>query len=300
VTQPLPSAATTTRIFAESLNCPEEKKMNRANLLKNKVAIVTGAGRGVGRAAALSLAQAGAAVVLAARSTDQITGVADEIKQNGGQALAIATDVSDTAQVDHLLVLTLRAFQHIDILVNNAAVAHPIGKVWETSPRAWQELMAINVTGPYLCARSVLPHMLDRGSGHIINISSGAADSNIEGLSAYNASKAALERFSGVLAEEVNSYGLVVTVLRPGIVDTAMQTEIRQTPVHRLPKVGLWQKWHQQNLLREAGEPADAILWLSSSFANGSNGHIFSIDDELFQQRIAADLAISPIPVRKR
>ncbi len=274
--------------------------MNRANLLKNKVAIVTGAGRGVGRAAALSLAQAGAAVVLAARSTDQITGVADEIKRNGGQALAIATDVSDTAQVDHLLVLTLRAFQHIDILVNNAAVAHPIGKVWETSPRAWQELMAINVTGPYLCARAVLPHMLDRGSGHIINISSGAADSNIEGLSAYNASKAALERFSGVLAEEVNSYGLVVTVLRPGIVDTAMQTEIRQTPVHRLPKVGLWQKWHQQNLLREAGEPADAILWLSSSFANGSNGHIFSIDDELFQQRIAADLAISPIPVRKR
>lgn len=264
--------------------------MSNSDLLKGKVAIITGAGRGIGRAAALTLAKAGAAVVLVARSADEITGVADEIKHAGGQALAIPTDVSDTAEVDHLLVLTLRAFRQVDILINNAAIIHPLGKVWETSPAAWHKLIAVNVIGPYLCARAVLPHMLERGSGRIINVSSGAAQMNIVGASAYTASKAALERFSATLAAEVEGRGIVVTVFRPGIADTPMQAEIRQTPAHIFPRVAEWQAYYDQGQLRSPDEPARALLWLASHFAQNSHGQIFNMDDRAFQQRLVADL----------
>jgi NAD(P)-dependent dehydrogenase (short-subunit alcohol dehydrogenase family) len=274
--------------------------MSIHNLLENQVAIVTGAGRGIGRATALALAEAGAAVVVVARTEGEIISVADEIKHNGGKALAIPTDVSDIAQIDHLLVLILRAYGGVDILVNNAAVVQPLGKVWETSPLAWQRLIAINVIGPYLCARVVLPHMLDKGGGRIINVSSGAALFNLEGTSAYNASKAALERFSGTLAAEVADSGIVVTALRPGIVDTAMQTGMRETPERLFPRVADWQARWDDGQLRASSEPAQGILWLSSHFAHNSNGQTFSIDDDAFRQRIAADLGLKPLPPRDR
>ena len=265
--------------------------MSTQNLLEGQVAIITGAGRGIGRATALALAKAGAAVVLAARSEAELASVNDEIRQDGnGRALAIPTDVSDMHRVDYLLVLTLRAFGRVDILVNNAAVAHPVGKVWETSPTAWQRLIAINVTGPYLCTRAVLPHMLERGSGRIINVSSGVAAANHPGTSAYNASKAALERFSGTLAAEVASSGIVVTVFRPGFVDTAMQTELRQTPAHIFPRAAEFQARLDQGLLRSPIEPARGILWLASHFAKNANGQLFNMNDDAFQQRIEADL----------
>ena len=267
--------------------------MNVSNLLERKVAIVTGSGRGIGQATALALAQAGADMVLAARSGDEITGVADEIKLNGGRALAIPTDVSDVAQVDHLLVLTMRAFGHIDILVNNAALVRPLGKVWETSPMAWGKLIAVNVMGPYLCSRAVLPHMLERGGGRIINISSGAADLDLEGASAYCASKAALERFSSTLAVEVRDSGIQVSIFRPGIVDTNMQAEIRNTPVQHFPKVDRWQSWHEKGQLRPSSDPATAILWLASPFADGVEATTFNIDDATFWQQVTTDLAIT-------
>jgi 3-oxoacyl-[acyl-carrier protein] reductase len=261
-----------------------------SSLLSNQVAIVTGAGRGIGRAAALALARAGAAVVLAARSEAEIAGTREDIKRQGGQALAIPTDVSDAAQVDHLLVLTLRAFGRVDILINNAAIIQPLGRVWETSPLAWQRTIAINLLGPYLCARTVLPHMLERGSGRIINVSSAAAQAHLEGASAYCASKAALESFSGTLAAEVAGADIVVTTFRPGIVDTSMQAQIRETPAHLFPRVSRWRAWHQKGQLRPADEPAQAIVWLASHFAKDVNGQTFNFDDESFWRRVAADL----------
>ncbi len=274
--------------------------MNKHNLLKDQVAIITGGGRGIGRATALAFAEAGAAVVLAARSADQIISVADEIKHNGGQVLAIPTDVSDAAEVDHLLVLSLRAFRQVNILVNNAAVIQPVGKVWETNPTAWQKLIATNLIGPYLCARAVLPHMLDRGKGRIINISSSVVDQNLEGAGAYNASKAGLECFSHTLALEVKNHGVAVSVLRLDQVDTPMQSEIRQTPAHLFPKAANWQAIYDQGRLRSPTEPAQAILWLASHFAQNSNGQVFKIENKTFQQRIASDLNQSQEQIDKR
>lgn len=274
--------------------------MTTKDLLRGQVAIVTGAGRGIGRAAALALSAAGASVVLVARSAAELAAVADEIKHRGGQALAIPTDVSEIASVDYLLVLALRAFGRVDILVNNAALLRPVGRVWETSPAEWRKLIEVNVVAPYLCARVVLPHMLERGSGRIINISSGAADKNLPGLSAYSASKAALERFSHTLAAEVEGTGVVVTVLRPGVVDTPMQTELRRTPTYRLPQAAGWQALHSRGQLRPPQEPAQAILWLSSRFAGQSNGQVFALDDDHFRQRLSADLGLPPLPPRER
>lgn len=269
--------------------------MDISKLLQGQVAIVTGAGRGIGRAAALALAQAGAAAVLAARSADEIHSLADEIKHNGGKTLAIPTDVSDVAQVDYLLVLTLRAFGKVDILINNAALIHPFGKAWETSPVAWQKLIAVNVLGPYLCARAVLPQMLERGSGRIINLSSAAAGYNLEGASAYCASKAALERFSGILAAEIRHTHIVVTTFRPGTVDTSMQAEIRRTPAHLFPKVARWEAMYTEGRLYPPRMSAYAILWLASHFAQDCNGQLFDMDDAVFQQRVSTDLGV---PIR--
>ncbi|NJN92930.1 MAG: SDR family oxidoreductase [Anaerolineales bacterium] len=264
--------------------------MKISDLLQGQVALVTGASRGIGRATALLLAQAGASVILAARSADEINSLADEIKHYNGKALAIPTDVSDVAQVDYLLVLTLRAFGHIDILVNNAALVQPLGKVWETSPTAWQKLIAVNVIGPYLCARAVLPQMIERGSGCIINVSSALAERNLEGASAYNASKAALERFSGTLAAEVKNTGVVVTTLRPGMVDTPMQAEIRRTPAHIFPKASRWEQAYTEGRLHPPTEPAQAILWLASHFGRDCNGQLVELGDPVFRQRVTTDL----------
>lgn len=264
--------------------------MKSSDLLQGQVALVTGASRGIGRATALVLAQAGASVILAARSADEINSLADEIKHHNGKALAIPTDVSDVAQVDYLLVLTLRAFGHIDILINNAALVQPLGKVWETSPTAWQKLIAVNVIGPYLCARAVLPQMIERGSGRIINVSSGLAERNLEGASAYNVSKAALERFSGTLADEVKNTGVVVTTLRPGMVDTPMQAEIRRTPAHIFPKVSKWEQAYSEGRLHAPTEPAQAILWLASHFGRDCNGQLVELDAPGFRQRVTTDL----------
>ena len=271
-----------------------------AGLLTDQVAIVTGAGRGIGQAISLLLADAGASVVLVARSADEINSVADQIKRRGGNALAIPTDVSDAGQIDHLLVLTMRAFGRIDILVNNAAVVSPLGKVWETSPAAWSKLIKINVVGPYLCSRVILPHMIDRGSGRIINVSSGVADRGVEGLSAYSASKAALERFTETLALEIAQTGVKVSAFRPGIVDTAMQVELRETPDYLFPRASQWQTWHDDQQLRPTVEPAYGILWLASHFANDAEELLYNIDDPDFRARLANDLAIDALAGRQR
>lgn len=260
--------------------------------LKDKVVIITGASQGVGSAAAALMAGRGAAVVLNARRGGVLRSVVEGIRQSGGEAAAVAGDVSDPAQVKTLVEETIARYGKVDVLVNNAAVIRPFGKVWEADPDAWLQLLKINVYGSFLCAREVLPGMLARNWGRIINISSGVADYNLTGTSAYNSSKAALERFSGTLAEEVNGSGVVVTALRPGKVDTGMQVDIRQTPDKQFPRAEEWREVHRKGQLLDPKVPGSVICWLAGKFGAHLNGETLSVKDSDFMAQVARELAI--------
>ncbi len=187
--------------------------------LRDRVAIVTGAGRGVGRAAALELARRGARVALVARTEAQLREVAQEIEALGGQALAIPTDITDESQVARMAEQVLSRFGRVDILLNVAGIAY-WGLVENFSLEQWNRTVAVNLTGMFLCSRAVIEPMKRQRSGHIVNISSGAGKQGYANLAAYSASKFGVIGFSQALAAELGSWGIKVTSLLPGSIET--------------------------------------------------------------------------------
>ena len=196
------------------------------NRLLGRVAIVTGAGRGIGRAIALRYSQEGAAVVLAARTSAQIDEAAAEIESAGGRALAIQCDVSSESDVDRLVDATVRQFGRIDILVNNAAVNLPPTDLTEIDLAVWRRVIDVNLTGAFICTRAVLPHMKVLGSGVVLNMSSVGGRRGAAGRGPYRASKAALINFTETIGAEGVEYGVRAVCLCPGGVDTDMMREI--------------------------------------------------------------------------
>jgi NAD(P)-dependent dehydrogenase (short-subunit alcohol dehydrogenase family) len=194
--------------------------------LANKVAIVTGGGRGIGRAICLALASEGAQVVATARTSSEIEEVASAIRSRGQQSLAVATDVSDEASVASMMKAALAAFRRVDILVNNAAINHPPCLVVGMNPRDWDAIMAVNLRGTFLCCRAVLGKMIEQRSGKIINIASIGGRRGGAGRSAYRASKAAVLNFTEGLSDEVKRFGINVNAICPGGVETRMLREI--------------------------------------------------------------------------
>ncbi|MGH3104448.1 MAG: SDR family NAD(P)-dependent oxidoreductase [Gaiellaceae bacterium] len=186
--------------------------------LNGQVALVTGGGRGIGRGIALELAGAGMRVAVAARSEEQVAETAREI---GG--LALTVDVSDREQVERMVADTERELGPIDLLVNNAGIGDSSKPLWEEDPARWWRVFETNVLGPFLCSRAVLPGMVERGSGRIVNTGSGASYLPMGGGStSYGASKAALGRFGELLAAQVAAHGIAVFTFSPGLVRTAM------------------------------------------------------------------------------
>jgi NAD(P)-dependent dehydrogenase (short-subunit alcohol dehydrogenase family) len=190
--------------------------------LDGQVALVTGAGRGVGRAIALALSDAGAAVAVCARSEDDVAHVADEIAGRRGHALALRCDVTERHEVEGMVAEIEQVAGPVDLLVNNAGQFGPVGPLAATDPDQWWQALEVNLRGPLYCTHAVLPGMLARGHGRIVNVSSSAGLAAIPMLSAYAVSKTALYRLTENLATETRGHGVTVFAINPGLVRTAM------------------------------------------------------------------------------
>jgi NADP-dependent 3-hydroxy acid dehydrogenase YdfG len=197
--------------------------------LAGKIALVTGAGRGIGRAIAEAFAAEGAAVALAARSRADLAEVAGTIRSTQGRALAVPTDVTQDAAVDALVEQVLADLGRLDILVTSAGTA-AFGPVADSKPGDWDSMLALNLRAVMVCCRAVLPAMMRQRSGTILNVSSIAAKKALPGSAAYTATKIAVNGFSRVLAEELRPHGVRVGVLVPGAVDTPIWDALGASP----------------------------------------------------------------------
>jgi len=194
--------------------------MTTANL-HGQVAIVTGAGSGIGRATALALAQSGIRVVLAARTQQNLEVVAHDITTGGGTAVVVPTDVGEEAQVERLVARAQERFGRLDILVTSAGGAS-FGPLIESRTEDWDAMIAINLRGTYLCCKHALKLMLAQGRGHILNVLSIASQTALPGSAAYTSSKFGALGLTKVMAAEVRAQGIKVTAVIPGAVDTPL------------------------------------------------------------------------------
>jgi NAD(P)-dependent dehydrogenase (short-subunit alcohol dehydrogenase family) len=245
-----------------------------------RVALVTGGGRGIGAATARLLARQGAALALASRTEGEVASVAAEISECGGTAIPLVMDVADEPCVVSGFERARSELGPVTILVNNAASPGVPLPVAATELDAWRRVFEVNVTGAFLCAREALPQMVAENWGRIVNISSAAARHPVAGMAAYSASKAALDQFTRVLALEGEPYNIVVTGVYPGVVDTRMQEESRGFGPELIGKQlhRMFQGYRDFGMLRPPEEPADLISYLCSPAAERLNGHIIRLE----------------------
>jgi NAD(P)-dependent dehydrogenase (short-subunit alcohol dehydrogenase family) len=244
--------------------------------LQGRTAIVTGAGRGIGRSIALALAAAGAAVVAVSRTAAEVEKTAALLSGWGQPSLAIAADVADWPAVQDLVERAVRQFGGVHILVNNAGVQGPIGPLVDNDPEAWWRTVQVNLLGTFHCCKAVLPHMIVRQQGKIVNLSGGGATSSRPHFSAYAASKAAVVRLTETLAEEVRPYHIQVNAVAPGAVNTRMWSETLAAGA----AAGLADRRQAQRQLETGGTPpelaAALVAWLASDATDGLTGKLIA------------------------
>ncbi|MBR9980897.1 MAG: 3-oxoacyl-ACP reductase FabG [Desulfatitalea sp.] len=241
--------------------------------LTGKVAIVTGAGRGIGRAIAIGLAASGASLVLASRTPEQLQVVADEIQANGGKALVVPTDLTDPARIDHLAAETVKTFGRIDILVNNAARSFLRGLL-DLREDGWDKVFNTNVKAVWLLSRAVVRTMIEQKSGRIINITTVGAEKAELGMAAYGCSKAALKMLTRCMAREWAPFGVQVNAVGPGLTRTEFSQPIWSNPdiakhvTAQLP----------MGRIAEPEEIVPAVLFLASDGASYMTGETIYVD----------------------
>ena len=191
--------------------------------LKDRVAIITGAGRGIGRAIAIAYAAEGASLALAARTSAELEETAGECRRLGVGVIELSTDVTDVAQVNGLVEKTVERFGAVDIMVNNAGVIGPVAPLHQTSPEDWAWVLKVNVMGVFLCCRAVVPVMVKQGHGKIINMSGRGGRNMI----AYGVTKEGVVYLTETLAEELAGADIQVNAISPGSIHTQMWEETR-------------------------------------------------------------------------
>ena len=245
--------------------------------LKDRVAIVTGSGRGLGKAFALGLATAGADVVVTSRTQSSVDQVAAEIQRLGRRSLAVRMDVSDAESVRAMLADTLKTFGKVDILVNNAGICTPFREVMDLPVEEWDQTFNTNLRAAFLCAKAVLPCMTERRYGKIINIAAGVLDERVHvGLSPYCASKAGVINFTRQLAAEVRRFRINVNAIDPGAVRTGMaeQFEVTEETTQWLMRQ---QTMEEELRFRPPEEIVPILLFLASDESRAMNGRFLQV-----------------------
>ncbi|MGI9382908.1 MAG: SDR family oxidoreductase [Methyloligellaceae bacterium] len=243
--------------------------------LREKVAIVTGASSGIGRASALLFASEGAKVVVSARRQKELDGLVGEIEAAGGTAIAHAGDVKDEACAEALVAAAIRAFGGLDIAFNNAGSLGEMGPVTDMPLAGWRDTLDINLTSAFLGAKHQLPAMMERGGGSLIFTSTFVGHTaGIPGMAAYAASKAGLVGLTQVLAAEFGAKGIRVNAILPGGTDTPMGREVANTPETRAFVEGL----HALKRIAGPEEIARSVLHLASDASSFMTGAALLVD----------------------
>lgn len=249
--------------------------MNNSTLndLAGKTAIVTGASRGIGLAIAKRLIEYEVQVVLAARSVDKLEEHVDSITAQGHGAMSVQCDVAVFQDVEATIGSTLKHFGRLDILVNNAGTIEPIARISDSDPVVWSQAVDINMKGVYHGLRAAIPVMESQGSGVIVNLSSGAANSALEGWSHYCSTKAAVKKLTECAHKEVAEKGVRVVGLSPGTVATDMMASIKDSGINPVSQLD----WSTHIPPEWA---AEAVAFLCSTAGEDFDGTDFSIKTE--------------------
>ena len=241
--------------------------------LRGKVAIVTGGGRGIGRAIAIGLAGAGASVALCGRTQKEIESVAEEIRAKGGKALAVVTDLTVNEQLENLVNTTLKEWGKIDILVNNAARSF-LRSLLDLREDGWDKVFDTNVKAVWLLSRLTARKMIEQKSGRIINITTIGAEKAELGMAAYGCSKAALKMLTRCLAREWAQYGINVNAVGPGLTKTDFSKPIWSNPDVAKHVAGMI----PQGRLAETSDIVGSVLFLASDAADYITGQTIYVD----------------------
>jgi NAD(P)-dependent dehydrogenase (short-subunit alcohol dehydrogenase family) len=253
--------------------------------LRDQVVVVTGGGRGIGQVFAKSLADAGAVVAVAGRSADELTKTVTEISARGGRVDSVILDVTDRDAVATGILQVERSFGRIDLLINNAGLWGPIADLWEADPSEWWRTMEVHIGGAFLCSRAVLPGMISRGSGRIINVVSHAGVFRWPTCSAYSVSKAAVVKLTENLGAELRPHGVAVFAFHPGLTPIGLsetKIEIQADPDSPKSRAIAWVRNEvESNRAVSPDRAADFVLALAKGQGDGLSGRYLTVSDDL-------------------